>query len=367
METNIQKGYLVLADISGYTAYLARTELDHAHEILSDLLDLIVDRFKPLLALSKLEGDAVFAYLPETKLSRGETLLELIEATYVTFRDRVASIQKRTTCECEACRALPSLDLKFFLHYGSYIFQRVAGNLELVGPDVILIHRLMKNHLEETTGWRAYAMTTQACLEQLGVSSDDMHHHTETYEHIGDILTFNLDLHTRYRTITESRRVFVTPDEAHLVMTYDFPAPPAVVWSWVNDPRKRSLVAPDVSWSSQRRPGGRTTVGASNHCAHGKSVMVETISDWRPFDYCTVEMLDPVLGINAIQTMQFEVVPNGTRLHCHIQMRVPWFRRALFKLLLPKTYKKNWQRAAQMMVDEQTVPDIPLGAGVIPA
>jgi len=36
----IQRGYLVLADISGYTSFLSQTELDHAQEILSDLPDI---------------------------------------------------------------------------------------------------------------------------------------------------------------------------------------------------------------------------------------------------------------------------------------------------------------------------------------
>ncbi len=39
MEKTTQYGYLVLADISGYTSYLAGVELDHAHEILTDLLE----------------------------------------------------------------------------------------------------------------------------------------------------------------------------------------------------------------------------------------------------------------------------------------------------------------------------------------
>jgi hypothetical protein len=54
-------GYLVLADISGYTHYLAGVELDHAHEVLTELLETIVGSFRALLTISKLEGDAVFA------------------------------------------------------------------------------------------------------------------------------------------------------------------------------------------------------------------------------------------------------------------------------------------------------------------
>jgi len=47
MTDETQHGYLVLADISGYTSYLIGTELTHARDILTELLELIVERFKP--------------------------------------------------------------------------------------------------------------------------------------------------------------------------------------------------------------------------------------------------------------------------------------------------------------------------------
>ncbi len=64
MATPTQRGYLVIADISGYTSYVAATELEHAQAVLSELLELIVERVQPLLTLVKLEGDAVFSYAP---------------------------------------------------------------------------------------------------------------------------------------------------------------------------------------------------------------------------------------------------------------------------------------------------------------
>src|SRR5262245_32594370 len=103
-ETGTQHGYLVLADISGYTSYVAKTELEHSQEIPSELLEVLVSQLTSLLTLSKLEGDAVFAYVSEHKVSRSETILELVEATYVAFKDRVINMNRRTTCTCNACR-----------------------------------------------------------------------------------------------------------------------------------------------------------------------------------------------------------------------------------------------------------------------
>ena len=51
MSTTTQHGYLVIADISGYTSYVAKTELEHSYEILSDLLELLVEKFKPLMTI----------------------------------------------------------------------------------------------------------------------------------------------------------------------------------------------------------------------------------------------------------------------------------------------------------------------------
>ena len=42
-----RQGYLLLADISGYTAFLTGTELEHAHGIINELTSLIRDQLTP--------------------------------------------------------------------------------------------------------------------------------------------------------------------------------------------------------------------------------------------------------------------------------------------------------------------------------
>ena len=312
-----QHGYLVLADISGYTSFLAGTELEHSQEILTELLELIIHRFKSLLTISKLEGDAVFAYAPESKVPRGETLLELIESTYVAFRDRREAAHRRTTCECNACRAIPTLDLKFLTHHGDYFIQQVAGIQELVGSDVNLIHRLLKNHVSEATGWRAYALFTEESLAHMGVRPEGMRELPEAYEHLGQVETHSLNLHGRYAEIVEARRVFLKPEEAHDVIQLDYAAPPQVLWEWFNDPRKRgqwmhSEIVPVM------RVSGRSGPGARNHCVHGKNeVVVEEVLDIRPFDYFTVTHTPRGTPATLLMTFHFTSAPNGGT---HLQM-----------------------------------------------
>jgi hypothetical protein len=328
METKTQHGYLVLADISGFTSYVAGTELEHANEILTELLELIVARFTPTLTLSKLEGDAVFAYAPESRFSRGEALVELIEATYIAFRDLVENMRRRTTCQCNACRAIPTLDLKFLTHHGDYIIQNVAGIKEMVGSDVNLIHRLLKNHVSEATGWRAYALFTEKGLQHIALPPDGMHVQGEAYEHLGEVKTYSVDLRKRYQELTETRRVVVEPGEADVKITHDFNAPPPVIWDWINDPIKRSQWGPVGHWSASLRPGGRTGTGARNHCAHGKQGgRIENILDWRPFDYVTLQAYEADSPqIVMTQTIQLEPTQGGkgTRLYTYIQLQTPY-------------------------------------------
>ena len=56
------RGCLLLADITGYTQYMGDTELTHAQDVVADLLETIVNAIEPAFQLSKLEGDAAFAY-----------------------------------------------------------------------------------------------------------------------------------------------------------------------------------------------------------------------------------------------------------------------------------------------------------------
>ncbi|MBI2332569.1 MAG: DUF2652 domain-containing protein [Chloroflexi bacterium] len=338
MSTITQYGYFVIADISGYTSFVAKTELEHSHEILTELLELLVERFQPLMTISKLEGDAVFAYAIRDVFARGATLIDFVESIYVAFRDKQVSMKRATTCTCNACRNIPTLDLKFFLHCGDFIQQKVANTRELVGSDVNLIHRLTKNHVTQATGWRAYVMLTDQCLNDLQVQFDDAHIQMEEYEHLGQIKTHNIDLHKRYQEITNRRSIMLEEKDADFIVQVDFPTPLVVTWEWVQDPdRRNAWNGGHELWSLGERPMGRAGIGASNHCAHGKSHSTEVIVDWHPFEYSTADSFEN--GKKSFtETFRFESLPDGgTRVHDVLLMHMPlprFIRKAMLKYVL---------------------------------
>jgi len=198
MERKKQSGYLVLADISGYTSFVAKTEIEHADIALSYLLEAIIEKLRLMFTIAKLEGDAVFAYMETGNLREGKALLELIDQSYLAFRDKASALHAQATCPCRACKAIPTLDLKFILHHGEYMIQQVAGIHDLLGTDVTLIHRLLKNGVSESTGWQGYALFTDQALEHMQCSKDSYFKRCESYEHLGDVNIYCMDMHVRY-------------------------------------------------------------------------------------------------------------------------------------------------------------------------
>jgi hypothetical protein len=71
------KGYMMIADITGYTAFLSKTELTHAQEILEALMNTLVEHIHPPIVISRIEGDGVFAYTFEDCFLQSQTMLGL--------------------------------------------------------------------------------------------------------------------------------------------------------------------------------------------------------------------------------------------------------------------------------------------------
>ncbi len=367
MDGKTQHGYLVIADISGFTSYLAKVELEHAHEILTDLLETIVKEFKTLLTVSKLEGDAVFAYVPESNILSGESILELIENTYISFRRQRETSRRNTTCTCKACMSIPTLDLKFFIHHGDFILQEVSGIRELVGSDVNLIHRLMKNHITENTGWNAYLLFTKRAIQGLELKVEEIHEQVESYEHLGEIKIFCIDLHARYKAIIEAREIIISHEAADIIYSYDFNVPPPVIWHWLTDIEKKTLIAGGgAKFTPKSRPGGRTGIGASNHCAHGKNLqgsLIETILDWRPFDYFTIDGIDGKM--HTRQTYKLEPLADGTKTRLHVMaiMISPSIPRLIRRPMVKFMFTKMMQSMCQAM-ENYIAQQKNLGTGV---
>ena len=309
----------LIADISGYTGYLADVELDHAQDILADLIGAIVTALRPNFRLAKLEGDAAFTFMT-TETIDGSMLLDTIERCYFGFRRRRRDVRQATSCECNACARIPDLNLKFVVHYGSAILQKVAGRQELLGSDVIVVHRLLKNEVVEKLRLTAYALVTQRCIDASGLDpvALGMRQITETYDRIGEVPAWAHDLERRWAEEETRARVFVTPEGSVASVSVATTAPPQVVWEFLTKPGQRMTWQPWVTEVTvEGATGGRRGPGSANHCMHGKDAVIEEILDWRPYDYVTDRTVLAAPGgpVKVLHTVELEPVPSGTLIH----------------------------------------------------
>jgi hypothetical protein len=220
------------------------------------------------------------------------------------------------------------------------------------------VHRLSKNHVSSATGWRAYLMITEPCLAHLDLKLEGVHEQTESYEHLGEVKTVNIDMHRRYDEIREARRIVIGEQEADLHFSVDFSTPPPVTWDWLQDPVRRNIWGGEhIHWTSGDRPKGRAGTGASNHCAHGQAVSTEVTLDWRPFEYSTVDTYEA--GKKRFsETFYLEPLPDGgTRVHNYSQIVMPvprLLRRIIARqvLLNQMKYDQMIAKAAKLAAEE---------------
>ncbi|MEO8229591.1 MAG: DUF2652 domain-containing protein [Chloroflexota bacterium] len=320
MTTPPETGFLVIADLTGYTAYLSRSELEHAPAIAGDLLETIVGRLDPPFRLAKFEGDAAFLYVEDGRAD-GSLLLDAVEASYLAFRRRLRSIDQATSCDCNSCRLAPQLDLKLFVHHGSYVRGRIAGRDELAGSDVILVHRLLKGAGATAARANGFALFTADAVATLGVDPASLGLATsgEAIEHLGLISTFTLDLESRWQAESRRRRL---DDEGDVIVDVDttVAAEPSVVWAHLTSPSLRTLwEGPLVIEESS--PGGRRGVGTTAQCVTGRLATLEEIVDWQPYDHVGWRLAVPGVG-PVVVTADLEAAEGGTRL------RVRWASQA---------------------------------------
>jgi uncharacterized protein YndB with AHSA1/START domain len=304
-----ERGFLLIADISGYSEYVIEGPLEYAENVVAEMTLLVADRLRHSFQVNKLEGDAVFSYVHEVDSSM---FLDTIEECYFAFRRRLEGMQHSTSCACKACTKLPDLDLKFVAHHGSFIRRPGPGGEELTGPDVILVHRFLKNAVNEVLDSRGYVLATEACVGELDIdpAAIGMLTHRETSSDIGETRAFVLDLDRRFREEKERRRVFVSKDEASFEVAWLFPAPPSVVWRYLTAPSERMRWREDVV--EEASVGGRRLTGTRSYCVDGRSAVYEEILDWRPFDYFTEKRTfrGPA---SFVLTTELEATAEGTR------------------------------------------------------
>ncbi|HET9346253.1 MAG TPA: DUF2652 domain-containing protein [Candidatus Limnocylindrales bacterium] len=317
MAATPETGFLVIADLTGYTAYLSGSEIEHAPAIAGDLLETIVGRLEPPFRLAKFEGDAAFLFVEDGRAD-GSLLLDAIEAAYLAFRRRLRSIDQATSCDCNSCRLAPRLDLKLFVHHGAFVHGRIAGRDELAGSDVIVVHRLLKGTGASGAHGNGFALFTAAAVEALGLDAEALAlmPGQEEIEHLGRVHTFTLDLEARWQDESSLRRLDIADSDLAFDIEATLPADPSAVWAHLTSPALRTRWEGPIV-IQETSVAGRRGVGTTAQCVTGRLATLEEIVDWQPYDRVAWRLAVPDVGPVAA-TADLEATEGATRL------RVRW-------------------------------------------
>ena len=262
--SGLQEGALVLADISGYSKFIAQTEVDHSWSILHELLDTMVRTLSGRMDVSQVEGDAILFI---SGLSTPE-VITAVEGTFVAFHRRLRDMQAVTTCPCSACANIGLLKLKFVVHHGRFSRQRLGSVEQLHGTDVIVAHRLLKN----TVPSKEYLLVTDAVLERLPAERRERFTpHSESSD-LGAISGGYEEIAYLWEEARARERQRVAPEEAQVNSEVTVDAPIVLVDSLMLEPdvMQRYLFSDDVVVI----PGARgEDIGEEFHCHHGGSVV----------------------------------------------------------------------------------------------
>jgi uncharacterized protein YndB with AHSA1/START domain len=159
------------------------------------------------------------------------------------------------------------------------------------------------------------------------------------------------DLEPRWQREQELTVVRVTARDELAKLEADIPASPAEVWAYVTDPSRRADYVPGVERVDETPMDGRRGIGTTNHCVHGAGVSLESVLDWRPFDYFTLKNTMPGMG-SWVTTEELAETEAGTHVTIRFQRPRAAKERAFLEQALPMMlpmYQGSFVRLAELM------------------
>ena len=220
MEPRTERLLLILADISGYTKFMLASQmaLVHGQQVITALIEAILNEVSIPLEVKEIEGDAVFLYSvrprddeawEEVSAEVGRKLLRFFEV----FSAVLVAESESSLCHCAVCRHLKDLKLKIIVHSGEALLHNIGDFAEVSGVDVILVHRLLKNSVDSDE----YILMTEPAHRDLRFPTElTVHKSSEEYEGFGSIPTL---VHFPNGAFEESRQAFLSGDTGQILAT----------------------------------------------------------------------------------------------------------------------------------------------------
>lgn len=198
----------MLADIGGYTTFLSDVGIEHAKEITSHLFNRMVEVNPEHWKVGNVVGDCLFMYSDSGESP--DEIFSYVRLVYENFCESIEEVAAGSTCRCGACDRSADLALKFVVHRGEFDTQQIAGRQELIGSEIVVAHRLLKDSVPV----REYALFTAPLSDvakSSGLVATSCH---DEYEDIGSVDYVYVDLQPAREAFEKGREVYLTEETA---------------------------------------------------------------------------------------------------------------------------------------------------------
>nr|WP_298998081.1 DUF2652 domain-containing protein [uncultured Allomuricauda sp.] len=191
---------LCIPDISGFTQFMSEIDFELSSKIIPTLLNQIIYSNQIQLKVSEIEGDAILFYRSGSLPSLQE-LTEQCQNFHQQFYDQMVLLQEKYIDEGKNLDLPDILGLKIILHFGYEIAPVQIGNrIKLLGEDVILAHRLLKNNIP----FDEYILFSEALISHYRGREINWHLNwaelmtsKTTMDHLGEVRYSYIKLHPK--------------------------------------------------------------------------------------------------------------------------------------------------------------------------
>jgi len=192
MENNdgLVSAFFCVPDITGFTRFIATADINFTKNVIPSLLRKLIDANILKMKVGEIEGDAIFFY-KTGRLPAISRVAEQCKAIYKTFSDFILSVADSDPENYEKHLANSQLGLKIIIHYGYISTANIKGRTKLLGQDVIIAHKLLKNNVDECN----YVLLTDKYVAKIKDKTklrelfhwDELRTGKEDYEYIGEV------------------------------------------------------------------------------------------------------------------------------------------------------------------------------------
>jgi hypothetical protein len=136
--------FFCIPDLTGFTKFMTSTDSDFSQRVITNILNKLIAANILDMNVAEIEGDAIFFYRTG-RLPAISKVAKQCKLLFQIFNTVIDSYIQTESENYQKYLANNQLGLKIVIHHGQTAITKIDNRTKLIGEDVILVHKLLKN------------------------------------------------------------------------------------------------------------------------------------------------------------------------------------------------------------------------------